>query len=518
MAHWPSLIPLRLCALALATSPLLAAGGVQLGPQAPQAAKTVSWAGLHAEVVADDIITHWGRRRVIELNGSAKVTAKDLVVQAQHIELDLTDDKHATVRGRGAVRVVRTTVAAGADRYATGEEVVVDIDTLTGYVTDALISQPLPFQPKPRDLLDPDERPRVVNVSAKRAALNQPVDPGTKILPNRWVDLQEPSIWIPQGKTPQFRLRAARAQMLLCEPGCLVSNVDVLKMRDVRLQLGGHTVLRLPELHLGTGGLYLPYLGYNSTWGVFAQQSLSIKISDNVKLRATPRLGTVQGITGTTSLEYTTGMGRLALATTFRERTTLPVSRETVQYSRWPEASWTLPVWTVPKLGGDLKASAAVGIIREHGTGTFWRSRYDLGWAKAIHQGPTFAASLRSGAHWSYGEGGYMYGWVGGGATIEKNFAERFWIKLGADSRWVSGKTPYRFERLEAPITLTADARWRVARHWVLEDALGYDVERGRVIDHSTSILYRDRLLEYGVTVRSEPELEFQLAAGVVGF
>jgi len=502
-------------ALALLVLSPLAAASVPLGPPAPRDQREITLAGLHATVTADEIIARYGSRRVVELTGAALITATDIEISAQHLLLDVTDTEHPRVTGSGNVRIAR----AGSE--ASGSELEFDFRTRTGWVNDPLISQPLPIAPKRRDLLYPHERPREIRVSARRASLSQPItqpSSPTALPPNRYVDLVEPAVWIPQGKTPQFRLLAASAQMMLCDPGCLVQNVDVFKMRDARLQLGGHTVLRLPELHLGTGGLYLPMFGYNSTWGVFAQQPMSIRMAENLRLRLTPRLGTTQGLTGTSSLEWTTPVGQLALAATFRERTMLPVSREVVQYSRWPDASWTLPKFDLPGVGGNVSASAAVGLIREHGTGTLWRSRYDVGWNKTVVDGATFGASMRAKAHWSWGDAGYSYGWMGGGATIDKNFAERLWVKLGADAHWVYGTTPFRFERLEAPTLLSGEARWRVSNRWVLQDSLAYDIERGRFTDHSTSILYRDRLLEYGVTVRSEPELEFQLAAGVVGF
>lgn len=479
-------------------------------PSAPRMTQTISSENLRALFEADQIDALLAARRMVRLRGAARAELNGQVVEAEDLLVDLTDDQRPLAWARGGVRYGQGAIDA------TVEDIQIDLATRTGLLTNARLEVALESVRRLRDLLDPDEQPDRLIITAERAE--------TKLIDTarrgerRVFEADGVRVTLPTKRDPQLGLRARHARLQMGPSGRLDDHVDFFQANNARLMFGDKPAFSLPRLHVGKGGVYLPMAGVNGTHGVWVETVFGWQFTPELRLRVTPRLGTTHLISGSVSLEHISKLGKFGLNATLRERTLLPVQRTPVSYARLPEISWESPRFQLGRRLGHLEVQTGVGYLKEYGTVSGWRARAEAQWVNQLLHTPTTGFQLHARTRYSWGEGGYQYGWAGLGASLEHVFFRRLWVQAGIHQRYITGSTPFRHELVETPLEVLSEARLRLGNHWVIENHLAYDVNNGQFSDQRAGLLRRDGLLEYGLLVRTLPSFELQITADVLGF
>lgn len=190
-----------------------------------------------------------------------------------------------------------------------------------------------------------------------------------------------------------------------------------------------------------------------------------------------------------------------------------------VDVTTWPLAAVILtPNTVLPGLGGALKANLSGGRVHEAGGPTRWREALEFDWSRGLRTGATSAMRLQLqgyGAHYHDGTGS---GWLQTTLLGEKRLGASFYTSVGLTASQQFGHTPFRGDHTELPWYLTQTQRWRFAAHWIVGDELAFNLRNGGIAASNVSLSYRDKLLEYGLTLRTYPDFAVSYNARVVGF
>ncbi len=455
----------------------------------------------HSIAIEADHIQVDGAARKAYLVGGAAIRSGRTSFRADQIVVDYSRPERPSATAAG--HVVLDSPQLGR---VTGDRLRYDLAVQRGEIHDVEVTIPLDFTPNLSDLMRSSELPKELRLRATEAA-----QLGNQVL------LKGTSATCSSSRPPQFLLKSDQIVVSAGKLGVL-SGLEQLQARGVKLQLYGLTVLGLPDMNLRSGDIIIPRVGLDSTYGLYVERSLVPIAAKPFRLTITPRVGTNLLMTGHGEATFSTDVGRLALSAAYRNRLVLPVSRQTVVYSVGPELSWRTAEFKLPRGGGSWSGGASGGYYREIGGPRAWRAQTDLTYRQPLYANRTTRAWI-AGTGWYavYGRAGH-YGWLRGDLGLEKRFGDLAYVGVGATSHWIGGQTPVRFDRIELVSDVTVSTRWRVARQWLIGNRLDYDLERGAVRREEYSLAYRDRLIEYELRVLTQPSTEVRLGARLLGF
>ncbi|NUP99832.1 MAG: LPS-assembly protein LptD [Armatimonadetes bacterium] len=473
---------------------LLLAHGLAAAPQ------SFDLAGQTVYIEADRILFDVPAQRVY-LVGNAVLRLGERVFRAREIVLDYRNPKEPAVLAEGDV-VLDDPVQG----RVTGERIRYDLAIREGHVQAVELSLPLQFKPALSDLLRPSEAPQSLRIRADEAWQT-----GDSIR------LRQAGVTTSDLIPPQYEIRADDLRVSL-GPAGLIGPIERIQGRGVRLQIYGKTILGLPGVDLGQGSIILPRVGTNSTDGIFVEQSFAPFSIPPFRFTLTPRLGTDSLLTGRARFAAGLPVGVFEAIGSIKERQLLVRAPHAVQYSRLPELAWLLRDWEVPGVGGRFNARVSHGRYDEELNLTAWRSAAEVAWDRPLHEGETSRAGATLGGRYAIYSTGDEYGWVRGGLNYEKRFGYSFYLGTALNSYLISGGSPFRFDRVEVATQIDMTARTRLGRTWLLGTEWSLDVNDMALRRQAHSIAYRDRLFEYGFTLLTQPRIEFQLDARIIGF
>ena len=469
-------------------------------PGAGAESQVLALAGRRVEVSADRI-RYEAKGGLVVLSGQARLRVEGTTFSADLIRLDLSDRAAPRALAEGHL------VLDDARGRVEGERLEYDLAGERGTVTMASLTVPVNPRGALSDLLAPHERPRQLRLTASEVSRE-----------GMCAILRGVACWLPGGEPPQFRVKAGSAVLSLAADGALGACVDRLSLRRTAVQIHGLNILRLPEMRLGEGGVFLPTMSLNRTHGFYVEQGFVVPLRPGLRYHALPRLGTIHGLTGVGRLRADSRLGRWELASSYRDVSARLSGRRDIEFSRLGELSLTPRAWSLPALGGTLSGSATAGLVHEHGGATAWRASAGLALAGAFYHGRTSRLGYDAMGRYSLYGGGSTYGWARGTVQVEKDFDHVFWGSLGLRVHGGIGHTPFLHDLVDVPRELVQSARWRCARHWVLSEDLSFDLHERRVRLAQAGLAYRDRLLEYGLVLRSLPTFSVNVQAKLLGF
>ncbi|MBI2297718.1 MAG: hypothetical protein HYU66_01980 [Armatimonadetes bacterium] len=480
--------------------PLWLAGIVALASPLP-GPPSLELDGQPLYVSADHVHLNVPAQRVY-LHGAACITLGDYSLRADDMVADLLDPKQAVARAR--VHVSGTgpggsSVTAGSAEY--------NLATHHGILTDCFIR--VPYSPPRRlsDLMRPEERPTDLYLEAKRAEQTQ-----------RGLTLEHLALTNSPARPPQYRFLASRLKVEFSGER-LGEDLTAVKAEDARLQLYGKTFLGLSELDFGAGLAFFPRIGSDGDRGLFIERPFVIGLVKPFKLRLNPRIGTQAFLSGSAGIEVRGALGSLTVTSSLKDRRPLATRGVTsAVWNRVPEVAWRAPRWHTPGLGGRLDATLSAGRYHEQGTGGQWREAGQIGWRGTLHRGRNSTVGAGAGARYAFYEDGSQFGWLRGELFVERAFGYRLYGGAGVISHRIFGKTPFHFDQIDFPTEVNTNVRWRFTPHWIASNNLWFDVNHSRLGLVEWGLSYRDRLIEYGLVVRSTPQFDLRLDAQFLGF
>lgn len=437
----------------------------------------------------------------VSLDGDAKLTNGELAIAADQIQAQLqsADDGWAAASGR-----VKLQGPGGATAQAARLEF--DFGTRTGHLREARVQIPITRPPPYDALLRPEERPRAALFSFSEGTISP-----------RGFDAYGVSLTTSPADPPQFQLLARRALVELGADADLKS-LKRINARGARLQVYNYTFLGIDNIDFGRGGIFLPILGYNSTEGFFIEKSFSVGTIEPIRTRFTVRLGTANPLSGRMRVKLPTSLGTFDAIGSQKERMLLPIDPAPSLYSRIPEFGYSTPEWSLPGLGGNGNLRLTYGLYDEEGSETAWRSAARVDWGRPIHRGTTSAVTVGGGGYYAWYDGRREYGYLRGELSADKAFGYRFYLGGNISSYLLTGATPFRFDNIEIATQLNLRMKWRVTPHWVLKHDYVIDVDRRAFRGATFGVLFRDRLLEYGLALQTRPDWEVKVDAQILGF
>lgn len=461
-------------------------------------ADSIDLQGVPVELSADDIRVSVPPQRFV-IAGHASLRHGELSLEADRIAGEVTsaEEGHAVAEGN-----VLITGPKGAVAEATRLEY--DFGRQRGELRDVVLRMPLPSRRSLGDLMRPSERPRFVLVTAATATRS----------PGRY-ELRSARLTTSTATPPQFEVRAGELTLRTTKPAG--GEIERLSGRDLEVRLYNRPIMGLSEASVSPGQLLFPNVGVNSTEGVFIERSFTFGLQP-LRLELTPRLGTDAPVTGRGRLFWRTPFGTFEAIGSHRERRLLLLEAQPVRYSRIPEFGWKYGPWELPALGGRLDTRLTYGLYDEENNRTLWRRAVDLSYRRDLYDGETTHLGGSAGAHYALYDGRRRYGWVSGSVYAGKRFGYRVYVDVGLTSHYIVGTSPFRFDQIEIATQLQTLAKVRITPHWLAKADYLIDVTSRAVRSSIYGLAYRDRLLEYGFTVRTLPEFEFGLDAQILGF
>jgi len=473
---------------------LLTACGLSAGVQ------QFDLAGVPVTIEADQVVIDL-ERSLATLDGRATVRLQDRIFSADHIELGFADPEHPSLVATGHVRFDDP-----EHGQVTGDGLRYDMALLQGEVTNVEISIPLEFRAQLSDLLRPQEQPPTLRMSAASATRQG----------NTWL-LRGGRLTTSPDNPPQYEFTAGEVEVLTGPEGTF-GNLKRIKGKDIKIRVYGSTLLALSGLQLGEGGILFPTVGFNDTYGLFVEHSFSPFSVRPARFIVRPRLGTGMVLSGKARFALGAPVGVFEAVGELKDRKLLLKRGGESLFSRVPEFAWKIEDVETP-LGGLFSGRASYGQYDEEGNLTTWRSALQGEYQLPVHQGETSRVSISGGGWYSYYHGPEVaYGWLRGGLNVEKRFGYRLYTGLDLRSHQIFGQSPLFYDQIEVATELNAHARLKLTNHWLLGTKFMVDLNDGVLRREQYSVAYRDRLLEYGLTVLTEPRLEVMFDAKLLGF
>ncbi len=457
-------------------------------------------AGQTVTTEGDQVVFDAQQQRVV-LAGNAVLRLSDIILAADRIEVTFSDPDRPVAVASGSV--VFDDPVRGR---LTGQNLRYELGAGRGRIDNVDLTIPLHYKPLLSDLMRPEEEPRYLYATAAEATQSGDV-----------YQLRRATATTSTSRPPQFMLRVDRLAVTTAEDG-LIGNVAQVEGEGVKLQLYGRTVLGLPHLNVGEGGLLLPRFGVNSTDGVYLEHQFSPFAIKPARFTLVPRIGTDSQLTGRARFAIGSPVGVFELLGSQKERRVLLLPPDAVQFSRIPEVAWKYPDYQVPGIGGTLFARFSYGQYDEEGATTTWRSAFHSTYIRSIYQGRSSALSVDFGGAWAHYASGTEYRWLRGGLDFRKRFGYRFYTGVNLSSHLVGGATPFRWDSVDVATLLNLETRVRLTPHWLVGAGWLTDLNRGVLRGERYSLAFRDRMVEYGVTVSNRPVREAQLDLRVLGF
>lgn len=456
--------------------------------------------GVTVVVEADDVSSYIAASRIV-LDGHAIVRLEDRVFAADRIVLEFVDPEHPSLVATGNVRFDDP-----EHGRLTGQGLRYDMALERGEVTNVEITIPLEFRASLSDLLRPQEHPPALRIWADAASRDG----------NHW-QLRGGRLTTSPDDPPQYQIQARQVDL---ETGSDGKFGDLKKIRgqDIAVQVYGSTLLGLSNLQLGEGGIIFPTFGFNEAYGLYLEHSFAPFAIRPARFTIRPRIGTDLLLSGKARFAIGAGPGVFETIGEMKDRRLLLRRGGDTLLSRIPEFAWKIEDLETP-LGGRFSGRVSYGLYDEESNLSTWRTALEGNYAIPVHEGETSRLALNAAGWYGYYHGPEQaYGWLRGGLNFEKRFGYRLYTGLDVRSHQIFGQTPIFYDQVEVATEVNARARLKLTNRWLLGAQLLFDVNDAVLRREQFSVTYRDRLLEYGVSVLTEPRFELSVDARLLGF
>ena len=456
--------------------------------------------GVPVQVEADEVVLDFNRSVAI-LDGAATARMQDRVFSADHLEIQFDDPEHPAILATGDVRFDDP-----EHGRVTGSGLRYDMAIDSGSITNVEITVPLQFKARLSDLLRPAEQSPALRMAAESATR----EGGT------WI-LRGGHITTSPDDPPQYELRAGEL-IVKTGKGGVLGDLKQIRGKDLKVQVYGSTILGFSNLQFGEGGILFPTVGFNDSYGLYVEHSFAPFAIRPARFVLRPRIGTDLLLSGSARFAIGSPLGVFEAIGSSRERKLLLRQPTASLLSRVPEIAWKVKDLPTP-LGGHFSGRASYGQYDEEGNLTTWRTALSAEYQLPVYSGQTSRLSVSGGAFagWYHGTG-QEYGWLRGGLNFEKRFGYRLYTGLDIKSHQIYGSSPIFYDQIEVATELSGRVRLKVTDHWLLDTQLMLDMNDGVLRREQYGITYRDRLLEYGVSVLSRPHFELMFDAQLLGF